>query len=328
MSWIKDNKFLVALGGGTLLIVFLLYFIGSKWAGNYEAAKADFDSAAGEAKTFESLPLYPTRENLDGKTKSLDDYRSAVESLQKAFAPYRPEELKNVSPEVFTNDLKAANDATRAAFEEAGTTVPDAYFCGFEDYKTSLAQGRATGILKYQLEGIKNLMLALAASGATELKNLHRPALPEERGQEFKPNPSQVARQLPVEITFQGPEESVRQFLSSIVKPDGKYLVVRSLRVTNTKKVPPRTADAKFEQPAAAATPAAADVFGGFVLPTEEAPPGDEEAPAGEAAEEAAPEPAAPADTSRILAQVLGNEEVQVFLRLDLMQFLPEKKLP
>jgi hypothetical protein len=38
-------------------------------------------------------------------------------------------------------------------------------------------------------------------------------------------------------------------------------------------------------------------------------------------------QPSAPA-AGRILSQVLGMEEVQVFVRIDLMQFLPPAKLP
>ena len=325
MSWIKDNKFLVALGGGTLVAMILLFVVGSKGATQYDLAKADFESAAQEASAFERLPLYPRRENLDGKTKALDEYRKAVESLQASFARYRPEELKNVSPEVFTNHLKTVNDEVRKAFDDAGTKVPDPFFCGFESYKTILAQGKATGILDYELTGIKGLMLALATSGATEIKNLYRPALPEESGKEFNPQAADVARNLPLEITFTGPEKAVRKFLSSIVKPDGYYVVIRSLRVTNEKKDPPRAADAKFDRPQAARPAStAADVFGGFVLPGDEPAAGD-----AKPKEEAAPAPeVAPSDSSRILSQVLGNEELVVFLRLDLMQFLPAKKLP
>ena len=130
-----------------------------------------------------------------------------------------------------------------------------------------------------------------------------------------------AARTFPLEITFVGPEKSAREFLSSITQPENQFVVIRSLRITNEKKDPPRTADAKFDKPAAPAKAgAAADAFaGGFVLPGDDAA-----APAAVPAEEA---PKA-ADTGRILAQVLGNEQVQVFLRLDVLQFLPAKKLP
>lgn len=327
MSWFKDNKFLAALGGGTLVALVVLFVVGFKATSQYDLAKSDFEAAAQEAAAFERLPLYPKRENLDGKTKALDEYRKAAESLQAAFDRYRPEELQNISPEEFTTRLKAANDEVRKAFDDAGTKVPEPFFCGFEKYKTILAQGKATGILDYQLTGTKNLMLALAASGATEFINLHRPALPEEGALEFKPEPSDVARELPLEITFKGTEQALRKFLSAIVQPDGYYVVLRSLRVTNEKNTPPRTADAKFEKPRSAeAEDAAANPFGGgFVLPEEEPAAVEEPAPA--PAPAPAPE-AAPADSSRILSQVLGNEELRVFLRLDILQFLPAKKLP
>ena len=122
MSWIKDNKFLVALGGGTLVAAILLYFAGSKLGGEkYEAAKTDFDTAAGEASSFEGTPLYPRPENVDSKTKALNDYRKSAEALQATFEPFRPKDLKNVSPQEFTDHLKAVNDEVRKAFEEAGT---------------------------------------------------------------------------------------------------------------------------------------------------------------------------------------------------------------
>lgn len=327
MSWIKDNKFAVGLGGGTLVGAVLLYLVGAKGASRYEKANEDFVAASGEVSNILKLQLAPKPENRDGKAKALDEYRKSAESLQAAFDAFRPKELKNVSPQEFTDHLKAVNDEVRKAFEDAGTKVPEPFFCGFEKYKTSVASGNTTGILDYQLNGIKTLMLSLAKSGATELKNLHRPSLLEEDGKEFKAGESDVARALPLEITFSGPEKSVRAFLSSVVKPEGQYVVIRSIRVTNAKKDPPRTADAKFERPSAKPAAAASEnVFGGgFVLPGEE-PKADDKKPA--AAPTPAPAPAPAADSSRILSQVLGNEDVNVFLRLDLMQFLPAKKLP
>jgi len=323
MSWIKDNKFLVALGGGTLVGAILLYLVGSQGATGYATAKEKFDTAAGEASGYERLALYPRIENKDSKNKALIDYRQTVESIQTAFAPFRPEEIKNISPQEFTDRLLAANTETRKAFEDSGTIVPEPFFVGFERYKTLMAPGNNTGVLDYQLTSIKKLMLALAMVKPTELKNLHRPSVPEEDGQTYTPPANAVARQFPLEITFTGTEKSAREFLSAIVKPDDQYIVIRSLRISNMKKDPPKAADAKFDKPAEA-KPAAggADAFGGgFVLPGEEATP----AAAPEAAPAAAPKAS---DSSRILAQVLGTEQVMVFVRLDLLQFLPATKLP
>jgi len=324
MSWIQNNKFLAALGGGTLVAMVLLFLLGSKGSKQYLQAQEDYAAAAQEAQAVEGLPLYPTRENLDGKTKAIDEYSQALESLQAAFKDYRPPALQKLSPEAFTTQLKSSNNEVRDAFKMAKTKYPGAFFCGFENYKTQLAAGDATGLLDYQLTGIQQLMRALAAAGATELKNVHRPPLAEELGQAYTPQPTDVARSLPLEITFKGSEESVRAFLSAIVKPNGYYFVIRSLRIANEKNAPPRTADAKFDKPAPANPTPDADVFGEIFAPGAEPKPTDEKP-----AEANAPKPVPPVtDSSRILSQVLGDEELHVFLRLDLMQFLPAKKLP
>lgn len=321
MSWIKDNKFMVALGGGTLAGVILFYVVGSQGSKRYDAAMEQYGAASGEAAVFEKSALYPTIANKNEKSKALGDYVKAVDSIQTAFTPFRPKEMKNVTPQEFTDRLLAANTEVRKAFEEAGTTVPEAFFLGFEKYRTTLAPPKTTGILDYQLGSIKNLMLALAKARPTELKNLYRPLLPEDEGVVFAPPATMTARAFPLEITFTGPEKSAREFISSIVQQDNQYFVVRSMRVTNAKKDPPRAADAQFEKAAASKPAAATDIFGGgFVLP------GDE-APAAATPEKPAVAPKA-ADSSRILSQVLGNEQVQVFLRLDLLEFLPAKKLP
>ncbi len=320
MSWIKDNKFVVGLGGGTLLGAALLIFFGLKGSTRYDEALERFVAAADEASSFEKLALYPKVANRDGKTKAIADYRQSLDSLQTSFEPFRPKEIKNITPQEFTNNLLAANAEIRKAFEGSGTAVPEPFFVGFEGYKTALAPGKITGILDYQLASIKSLMLTLAEAKPTALKNLHRPALPEEENQNFTPGAS-AARSFPLEITFTGPEASLRDFLSSIVAYKDKFVVVRVMRVTNDKKDPPRAADAKFDKPAPE-KPAAGDspFGGGFVLP-------GEEPAAGAAAEPAAPAPPV-VDSSRILAQVLGNEQVNVFIRLDVLQFLPSKKLP
>lgn len=342
MSWIKDNKFLVALGSGTLVGLVLIFLVGSKGATRYRQAKEDFDISQAEVKDFESRPLYPRQENCDGKHKALAEYRQATEALQTAFASFRPNELTNVSPQDFTTHLKAVDEEIRKACDESGTKLPEPFFCGFENYKTSLAKKEATGILGYELAGIKQLMLALAQANAAELKNLYRPLLPEESGREYKPKDSDVARPLPLEITFSGPEKAVRAFFSALINLPGQYVVIRSLAVTNTKKDPPRASDAKFDKPATSPSAAADEVFGGgFVLPNEEPKTEDKTTLPGTPPKKTAPVTTPPAttppatapapaavDSSRILSQVLGIEEVQVFVRLDLMLFLPAKKLP
>ena len=325
MSWIKDHKFVLGLTGGTLVGAVALYFVGSKGMERYQSAKDQYQTAAAEVESYKKINPYPSSNSRDAKQKAVDEYRQSLQALQASFDAYRVKELKNVSPQDFTNHLKSASDEVRKACKDSGTKLPDAFFCGFEGYKDGVAKGNATGILEYQLDGVKEVLLALSKSGASELKNLHRPPLVEETGEdkgEYKAADGDIARALPLEMVFVAPEKSAREFLSALGRLDGKFVVIRTIRIASTKKDPPRTSDAKFAAPTKPVAAAAADdpFAGGFQLPAE-----------GGAAPTPAepPKPAPkPVDSGRVLSQVLGSEEVQVFVRLDFLRFLPTQKLP
>jgi hypothetical protein len=331
MSWIQDNKFIVVLSGVTLAGAAALAFVGIRESSRYTAASERYQEATSKAESSVNLPLYPTQANRDGKAKAVADYRESVGGLQTAFGKFRPEPFQNIAPQEFTTRLKSVNTEVRAAFEAAKTTVPEAFFSGFEGYTDTLARENATGLLDYQLGAAKEMLLALAAAKPTALVNLHRPRLSEEDGTAWVGGATEAARPLPFEITFSGPEKAAREFLSALAKSDKYYYVIRTVRIANEKKTPPLSADAKFDPVAPPPTSGAAPASGpAFALP--DAPAVDAAAPAAAAPAPAAPEPAAPAepaaDSGRILSQVLGNEDVQVFVRLDVLQFLPVKELP
>ncbi|MEO0017568.1 MAG: hypothetical protein RLZZ522_851 [Verrucomicrobiota bacterium] len=322
MSWIKDNKFAAMLGGITLLVAIVLLYVGMTFRSKYSKALLDYQAAAGEVDEFESLPLYPSDANRDGKTKALNDYRAAITGLRNSFDKFRPKELNNIAPQDFTGNAKSAQAEVKSAFESAKTKLPDDFFLGFEDYASgSLAPGDATGILNFQLGAIKHLMLALAKAAPSQVQNLHRPKPPEEDGGKWVAGADDAYRAYPMEVTFKGTEHSARKFLDALANSPDYFYCVRCVRIANDTNKAPNKADAKFEAaPGSAKAPASPfGAAGAFVLP------GDEPA-ALPAATPAAPAKAA--DTSRVLNQVLGDEEIEMFLRLDVLQFLPAKELP
>ena len=140
----------------------------------------------------------------------------------------------------------------------------------------------------------------------------------------------QVARKLPLEIVFTGTEDSVRDFLSSVVNDKEYFMVVRSWRIVNKKKIPPRKTDASFDDRAPRN-----DRVGGAVdnQPNFGDLFNNDENVEGDAEFEALPEqPDALTlplgGSGRILSQVLGQEELEVFVRLDLLLFLEAQELP
>ncbi len=333
MNWIKSNPFVAALAGITLVICGALYFYGSQGAKKYDEEKTSFDESYQRVQNSESIPLYPRDDLRDGKRKALTDYAQSIDELRSLFDGYRPGELENVSPQDFTASLKAANKEVTEALESAGCEVPENFLMGFERYGNEFATEKATGVLNYQLEGIKHALLQLAESRPTALLNVFREVLPEENNAQPAIGANEVTRRFGYEVAFTGSEASVRGFLSTLGKTEPYYYIVRSMRVNNERDDPPKVSDAKFEQSSALepAAPAVDNPFGGaFVLPgADEAEPEAEEPAAAEAEEEVVVEEESdPADSSRILAQVLGSEEITVFVRFDLAMFLPSKELP
>ncbi len=330
MNWIKSNPFVAILAAITLVICGALYFFGSQGAKKYEEAKMAFDESYGSVTKAESTPLYPKGELRDGKRKALNEYAESINDLRDLFDKYRPGELKNVSPQDFTVSLKAATKEVTEALEPAGCEVPDDFLMGFERYSDNFATEKATGVMNYQLEGVKHALLKLADARPSQLIKVFREETSEERDGNSGVAPNDVTRRFGYELAFKGSEASAREFLNALGETDPYYYIVRVVKVVNERDEPPQVSDAKFEVKSALAPAetAAANPFGGaFVLPGAEEPAVEEE-DAVEEEEVVEPETNDPNDSSRILAQVLGSEEIIVFVRFDLVMFLATKELP
>lgn len=325
----QENKFPIVLGVVTAVAAGGLIFWSMKSGSRYEAAKQDFDQADSKIRSLMSGPVDPTPDNLVGKKKAVENYEEAVAELQQAFDPLRRPELVNVEPSAFTDELIAARGRLQKAFEEAGTEIPEAFFLGHGRFSDTPPLQKDTGVLMFELGAFEELFTKLAKAAPSSLDNVFWPGIPE------PPEDGDVVAH-PIEITFTGSESSVRAFLSALDDGGKHYHAVRVMRVKNERDTAPNASDARFEEtsPEPAAGGNAADPFGGagFVFPedTEPAAPDDggtapeevpEEAPAPE------PEPEPETDSSEILKQVLGTEKVQVFLRIDVLQFLEPREL-
>jgi len=329
MSWIQENRFAAGLGGITLVAAGGLIFWAMAGSSKYNKAKEEYATAVAAVDGMEGAKLYPNDANLKAKKVAVEDYDKAVQAMQKAFDAYRAPTPPNVEPDAFNEALRKAKDTATAAFEASKTELPPEFFLGFEKYTNSPVKREATGILTFEMEAMSQLAANLAAAAPAKLLNIYRETLPEEDGKTFD-GKGKSYRTLPIEIAFNGTEDSLRKFLSSLDDSGKYYFVVRSMRVSNEKAKAPTAADGQFKtEEGGAAAPAAggaaADPFGGaggFVLPGEEpaAPPaGDAAAPA----TPAAPAAAAGGD-GVILQQVLGSEKINAFLRIDIVQFLPD----
>lgn len=333
MSWIQENRFAAGLGGITAVAAAGLIAWGLSAGKKYNQAKEDYATAAAAVASMKGGALYPSQDNVAEKEKAVKEYEEAVQELQGLFKPFAAPTPPNIEPDAFTENLAKGKEEIAKAFADAGTEIPAEFFLGYETFTNSPARKEATGILTYQMEAARELMTKLAAAAPAKLLNIHRPPLEEESGKTFDPK-GKTYRALPLEISFLGNEASLRNFLSSLDDSGKYYFVVRSIRVTNEKQTAPTAADGNFkkEEEAAPEGGGGGDPFGGaggFVLPGEEEAPAEGDKPAeGEApAEEAPAEEAEAASDEKILQDVLGAEKINVFLRIDVLQFLePEAK--
>lgn len=341
MSLNKEKGFLVALGAGTVLVAGALAGVAYMASNRYEAAKEKFQNADTEVVQLSKGELSPSKENLNAKRKNLESYRTSVVSLQEKLLAFKPKELKKVSPAEFTKQIQEAGQEANARFGEIKATLPEGFALGFEAYTSAPVRETATPLLDYQLGAHRALFKMLADARPTKINNVYRERQPEEDGKPYppvdptakgkQPEKKEAYRKLPMEVTFTGNERAVRDFLSAINGSKDYFYVVRSVRIANEKKVGPKKSEASFETTATGATD---NPFGNAfaATPADAAAP----APAPAPADGATPVPAPPApapppvaqDSSQILKQVLGNEHITCFVRLDVLLFNEGVELP
>ncbi|NNC88971.1 MAG: hypothetical protein HKN82_10985 [Akkermansiaceae bacterium] len=332
MDWIKENKAVAGLGIVTLLVAGGLYFLGSSWASKQEEALLAFEDNRNQLQRLESQAPYPDKAHLDETRKKVTEYRGRVEGLQKSLLTFRPKSFEKIPPADFSNRLNDANGKVKALYTERGIEFPDDWQLGFESYTGAPPEAEATAFLNYELEAMVWLYTQLAQAGPAALLNVVRQPLPVEEGKPMDGGKDAAPYfSLPIELTFRGREAAVRRFIAGLVDSDAYFFTIRSIRIQNDKfESVPEKDDVEFKE-APAASPFGG-AFDNFVVPDDLAPVPEEGAPAeGEAApaEEAVPPPPEEeAGGERVLGQVLGAEQLNVHLELELLLFRGNVNLP
>lgn len=339
----KEKTFVGILAGVTVLCAGGLYYFAGQGSSRFDAAKEQFTTLSDEIGKMENLPLFPTVENKESKEQAVAAYQAEATQLAQKLQAMRPTTMPVSDPQTFTNTLVKTAEETIKTYAAAGLSVdgdtgslPRGFYLGFEDYTSTPAQQGATSILTYQLGAISEVHSLLAAAKPVKLLNFMRAPLEEEKGGSYTPVGGRPYRALPFEISFSGSESSLRNFINGLQTSKSHFYVIRTIRVKNEKQTGPKASDVRFETAKApGGTPGGSifDDIDSFELPAPDAPAApvvDAPAPDGAApapeAEAAPPAPAPPtvkADESRILMQVLGSENIEVFLRVDILLFDP-----
>ena len=332
MNWMKQSKFEAILLVVVVIAAAGIIFMGLSQGKAYKAAKERFDDAESEVSAMESGKPYPNPKMVGLRKDEVEAFRKEVVGLQGDLLKFRPAELEKISPAEFNTRLTETSDKLRSLYEKSEIVFPEDWRAGFESYTASPPKDAATPYLNFQLQALDALYTDLAKSGPSELLNVHRGKLPVERGDPMdevdrRGRPIKGGKPfyvLPVEITFRGREKAVRKFLSEVAGAEEYFTSIRSLRIRNSKNAaPPRTSDAEFEGGLETGEDEPADPFGAFDFGAfgEEDEEGEEE-------DEVVEEDKEDAGGDQILGQVLGAEELNVFLQLELLLFKSDVELP
>ena len=327
MTWFKENKFLGGLIVITVILAGVIISLGMKLQETLDEKISEVETEENALKEMKGLNPYPTPESAKAKTDSLKALVADANKMQAQFLTFKPESTAPIPVNEFSALLKDTDARVRELFE-GKITLPEAFYLGFEDYKSELPRPEATGELAYELRAIEWLMGQLAAANATDVGGIVRHEIPSEKGESWGgsatparggrtsrgrntaarrgPSLPRIANRMPIELLFRGPESALRDVLTAMADSDQYFFDLRIARIKNESPIPtkPRGAVA-----ASGDAPKSDEGFGNLD---------------GGGAEEEAPVAA----RTKILDRIAGGDDITAYLRADLLLFSDAQQFP
>lgn len=316
-----------------------LIALSSQKSSEREDAAAALGKALKQELSLQSAVPYPNAENLEAKRSNVEIYAESAAKLQESFEAYRPtaEELADVAPTDFSKMVGDYRSRLNEKFEASGTKVPAGAYYGFEAYSNKLPRAKATGELHYQMQALEWMFSVLAENSPEALINVNRPQMAIESNAVAAPVKSKSKKKsknknknkkaatskgetiydaMPLELSFRCTEAQLKNFLADVANSAKYDLAVRAIRIQNERLTPPNDGDVKCSSNDVGSVDAQSG-FADFVV---------EESAVDTAAEvvDELPSVASDSDDELLLAQVLGAEKLNVFIKIDLLVFKPD----
>ena len=300
MNWIKENKFLSGVFAVLLLGVGTLGYLLFTALGSFDEATATYTQQAGELSRLQNLPLSPNRKNLDALIAQKKEAVAVVAAFQASLAadsfPLEP-----MTPEQFQDKLKATKTAVLERAAQGGTELLPApakfYLLGADTYEGRPPAPEAAAPLGRELKAIEWVLNQLFDNRVTKLEPIKREPLAEETGRksggERKGKPLVSTHSF--EIKMQCRQNAFASVLNVIAGPKApQFFITRVVQVKNQKPSVPK---------AVAFTP----------------PPPSPPLPAG--TPPTTTPPATPPPPKPIAAYIVGDEQLEVTLVIDIVDF-------
>lgn len=320
MNFFKENKFLTGYLAVVLLGAGALGFLVMQAMGTYSDAVGAWESESAELSRLQKLPSFPNDRNVSAMDRMRKKHAGVVADLQKELVKTEIP-LEPMTPEQFQDKLRAAVTDTVARAEAIGMKLPGEgkFYMGFDPYENAPPRVEAAAPLGRQLLAIQLLMDTLIGNKVVELRELKRPELLEEGGSapvEATPAPGAKGRieksgppllqTFPVQTTFLVEQNNFRSILNTLISSKTQFFIPRVLTVKNENPRPPSRI-----------VVGAPTVAQGYTPP----PPLDPNMPQPMAGTAVQGVPAVPARPALAMKYIVGEERVEVGMRLEQVDF-------
>jgi len=299
-----------------LLVVTVVLTLGFAALGfmqkkSFDSNTQKYASASSRLQQMKSMAGYPSAETVEELEGSLADYQKVLEETNSALSKVTIVGFTNVAPGQFASKLEKAQKDTEALYKSKGIDLPKDWYLGFEKYMAGPAPKNATGILQYQLDAIVWLHEELAKHQPDALVNVYRKPLPQEsKVVETKSSKSRKSDEpafvsMPIEIVFSGQEANARGFINALVKSEDYLFTIDTLKLKSKN----------FSKKDVESETTAVDTSSSSNMMIDDIFSDDGDSDTFE------PDPSL--DNTKIFEQVLGQEQVSVFIDLNLV-YLPQ----
>lgn len=259
MNWLRQNPKLglvaIVTGCAAAAAIYFIYTFQS----DYTAATEEYNEKTSTLARLRAGKPFPDKENLEKVGAELKDAEATMDSLSQVLAKQSSVLEPNLDPQKFQDRLNKAVSSITDAAHAAGTKLPDAFYLGFDRYRTELPGVAVAPLLGQQLAAITSAVKKLLDARVESIDALSRRPLPSESaarqdgaGKDGQRKEETAAARLglaPFDIVFTGDQSRCHEAFMGIMTAD-PILFVRLVGIVNSSPEPPSKTGEKAEKPA------------------------------------------------------------------------------
>lgn len=321
MNWFKENKFLAGLVILTLVGVAVFGFLMISAKSRFAEEQQRYEEQSAELTRLQNSAPYPNADNLKKMEALRADHFTAITTLQKDLAAAELP-LKPMSPEQFKDALDNSVKRVVTKAVEVGTKLPDKFYMAMDRYERDVPKPEAAAPLGRQLAAMELAVMQLLENRVAEVSELKREPLGEEglpagntpsargepdaqKGKQGKDDPAkELVTRNSFDVGIVAYEAKIHSFINTLITSKQQFFIPRSVAVKNERvegppRVDPNAAQTTFTPP----------------TPVPSGNPGSPSSP------DASTPPVTPPAPPVVSKYVVGDEHLQVAMRIDVVHF-------